>query len=101
MPIHIQTDKPYTILPYDPITYYANKPMTRTRLGRACSLDIQTYRLHRTATPTCRQDLAPLRLRNNLNNPSCRYAYNPVAGTILLPHKPISLVLIRLRAEHN
>ncbi|OCK94233.1 uncharacterized protein K441DRAFT_660555, partial [Cenococcum geophilum 1.58] len=28
-----------------------------------------------THCPTYRQDLAPIRLRNDPNNPSCRYAY--------------------------
>jgi len=46
--------------------------------------------------PTYRQDLAPIRLRNDPNNPSCRYAYDPVAGTVLLPHELISSVPIRL-----
>jgi len=38
-----------------------------------------------TYCPTYRQDLAPIRLRNDPNNPSCRYAYDPVAYIILLP----------------
>jgi len=29
--------------------------------------------------------LAPIRLRNDLDNPSCRYAYDPVACIVLLP----------------
>ena len=96
MPIRIRTDKPRTVLPCDPITRradtpttsitcHADIPMTRTRLGRACSLDTRTRRLHHTATLTCRQDLAPLRLRYEPDNPSCQYAYDPVAGTVLLP----------------
>jgi hypothetical protein len=87
--------------PATSITCHADVPVTQTRLGRACSLDTRTRRLHCTATPTYQQDLAPLRLRYEPDNPSCRYAYDPVAGTVLPPHEPISLVPIRLRAEHN
>src|SRR6266576_6958246 len=32
-----------------------------------------------------RQDLAPLRLRYDPDNPSCRYAYDSVACIVLLP----------------
>ena len=46
-----------------------------------------------TVLPYNRQDLAPLRLRNDPDNPSCRYAYNPDLLTSLVP--------ICLRAEHD
>ncbi|OCK92046.1 uncharacterized protein K441DRAFT_663740 [Cenococcum geophilum 1.58] len=38
-----------------------------------------------THCPTYRQDLAPIRLRNDPDNPSCRYAYDPIACIVLLP----------------
>ena len=63
VPIRIRTDKPHCRYAYETtpitrradtpttsITCYADVPVTRTRLGRACSLDTRTRRLHRTAT---------------------------------------------------
>jgi len=44
-----------------------------------CPTDLHRY------CPTYRQDLAPIRLRNDPDNPSCRYAYDPVAYIVLLP----------------
>ncbi|OCK89033.1 uncharacterized protein K441DRAFT_668294 [Cenococcum geophilum 1.58] len=58
---------------------------------------LTTVLLTYTYCPTYQQDLAPLRLRNEPNNP---LPPNPVACIVLLP-KPTSLVPIRLRAEHD
>ncbi|OCK94575.1 uncharacterized protein K441DRAFT_659941 [Cenococcum geophilum 1.58] len=72
-----------------------------------CPTDLHRY------CPTYRQDLAPIRLRNDPDNPSCQYAYDPVACIVLLPEptslppvacivllpEPTSLVPIRLRDD--
>jgi len=46
---------------------------------------LTTVLLTCTHCPTYRQDLAPIRLRNDPNNPSCQYAYDPIACIVLLP----------------
>ncbi|OCK89431.1 uncharacterized protein K441DRAFT_667526, partial [Cenococcum geophilum 1.58] len=47
-----------------------------------------------THCPTYRQDLAPIRLRNDPDNPSCRYAYDPIACIVLLPEHVACIVLL-------
>ena len=113
MPIRIRTNKPrcryayettpitrHADTPTTSITYHADMPMTRTRLGRACSLDTRTRRLHRTATRpvnktsrcyACDTTLITRRA-DTPTTPSLAPYYHP---------EPTSLVLIRLRAEHN
>ncbi|OCK96626.1 uncharacterized protein K441DRAFT_657333 [Cenococcum geophilum 1.58] len=44
-----------------------------------------------THCPTYRQDLTPIRLRNDPDNPSCRYAYDPIAG---ITPKPVAYIVL-------
>ena len=83
VPIRIRTDKPRTILPCEPITCYADMPITRIWLGRA--LLPRYIRLGRASLPRPpNPSLAPYCCRTDKHRADMP-ATEPDASTVLLP----------------